>query len=566
MARWNPRSVDEVIEDIRNDTITLPVVQRRLVWEREQITLLFDTLLKGHSFGGIVAIEEDKDTVPLFECRQFVPEATAAFQSSKRRTELPRRTFFVIDGQQRLQALYIGLQGTHTGDRLFLNLVGDPDAEFEFEFADDPARLSKYGGDKAGDPPPLWYPAADLYKKLKDSQESELTASQLIKHHAVSEPDQQERLRRNVAAFYNAIFEKTVGISTVRLNRRLPEKGNRQHVVELFKRLNQGGTRLSALEVVASTLKGFDWRIERFLDKASTAVERLRLGQDEIIKLVLILQNSYSRDIGDVGEEDADFIVSHEARLHGTLSALNKFIDASKLRHYYESASRTAIPLYFVCYHIFHKALPDDKIESVFERFDVKGDFTDIEHWCYWSLLNGVFRARGAGWTASTTGLRKISLVMKERKGQAFPALELFGVYRNHPLGLFATEAKVEYLDQFDSSFVFYLAYEREKPVRVQDIDHIHPQHLLEKRKVDPKKIHSIVNLQLLDVGTNRGLKRGRELGEFLKDVKDPEGYLKRHLIPAEERLWQSENFEEFFARREQLLVDQMRRLLPPSS
>lgn len=419
MADWKTYSIDDVLQEIRNDGITLPVVQRRLVWEKDDIILLFDSLLKGDSFGGMAAIEEAKGKKPLFEYRPFVTEATDQRASSGATNELARRMHVVIDGQQRLQAFYIGLLGSYEGERLFFNLVGDPAEEFEFEFADGPARLTKSAGDQAVNRTGVWYEVSQIYQRLQDSRDSESTASELIEQKSISEPNQQARVRKNVQAFYNAILqEKTIGISVVRLNRKLPDKTNRQHVVELFRRLNQGGTRLSGLELVASKLNGFDWRIEGFLDYASGKVERLGLSRDEIIKLVLILEGTHAKNIDDVEEEDANFIVNKGDRLRNTLVALEKFIDASGLRHYYENARRTAIPLYFVCHHIFHSGVDDEKVEAFFEQFDVKSrDFRDIESWFYWSLLNGVFRGCGAGWTASTTGVRKIADFMQSRKG-----------------------------------------------------------------------------------------------------------------------------------------------------
>jgi hypothetical protein len=134
--------------------------------------------------------------------------------------------------------------------------------------------------------------------------------------------------------------------------------------------------------------------------------------------------------------------------------------------------------------------------------------------------------------------------------------LELFEVYKRHPLRFFKAEIKPEYLDKFDKAFVFYLMYERRRPVRVQDEDHIHPRRLLED--IDPAQINSVANLQLLDVGTNRGAKQGKEFADFFKEVHDQDGYLKRHHIPDEQSLWHVNNFTQFLEQRANLLARQL--------
>jgi uncharacterized protein with ParB-like and HNH nuclease domain len=60
MAIWKSYRIVEVIADIEDERFVLPVIQRRLVWDEEKMELLFDTLLKGDSFGVIMVIEEEK--------------------------------------------------------------------------------------------------------------------------------------------------------------------------------------------------------------------------------------------------------------------------------------------------------------------------------------------------------------------------------------------------------------------------------------------------------------------------------------------------------------------------
>ncbi|MFZ8499089.1 hypothetical protein ACO1NC_13860, partial [Staphylococcus aureus] len=72
--------------------------------------LLFDTLLKGDSFGGIMVSEEEKGSKPLFNYRSFTKDG--GIINSRQVDSLTQLQHFVIDGQQRLQSFYIGLKGS----------------------------------------------------------------------------------------------------------------------------------------------------------------------------------------------------------------------------------------------------------------------------------------------------------------------------------------------------------------------------------------------------------------------------------------------------------------------
>jgi uncharacterized protein with ParB-like and HNH nuclease domain len=65
MAIWKTYRVIDAVTEIDEKKLLLPVIQRSLVWTEDKMELLFDTLLKGDSFGGVMVIEEKKDYKPL---------------------------------------------------------------------------------------------------------------------------------------------------------------------------------------------------------------------------------------------------------------------------------------------------------------------------------------------------------------------------------------------------------------------------------------------------------------------------------------------------------------------
>lgn len=129
---------------------------------------------------------------------------------------------------------------------------------------------------------------------------------------------------------------------------------NRQRIVELFRRLNDGGTKLSAYDLVASMFKGFDYKMEQFLDTVVAENADIGLKQDDFIKLLLILNDKPSKEMSDLTPEDAEFATSNFNRIQASLKALKNFLIVTSNYNWFSSSkNRSAIPLYFITYHIF---------------------------------------------------------------------------------------------------------------------------------------------------------------------------------------------------------------------
>lgn len=562
MAIWKTYRVADIVTEIDEEKFVLPVIQRSLVWTEDKMELLFDTLLKGDSFGGVMVIEEEKDTKPLFNYRPFTKNGY--FIPSGQVDTLKQIQFFVIDGQQRLQTFYIGLKGTINGKSLYFDLFSDFNSEYEFKFEKDESKLPKISKENIDRKiqEHFWYPAKELLRRLKDTNDEDQVANEIIKNNNIVEESQKTHITKNVKAFYkNVIISETLGISKVVINKSLPETENRQRIVELFRRLNDGGTRLSSFDLVASILKGFSWEMEGFLREILEENQDIGLTQDNLIKLIFILQDNHSKEMASIEATDAEFAIKNRERIIATIKALKDFLEYSKTLDYYKEGNRSFIPLFFISYHLFHKDIDNNTLMNYFNNYETgNADFPLMKRWLYHSLINGVFRSKGAGWIPYKTGIRKILEAIKTHKNKAFPIEELFQVYINHPIS-FTTSYTSSNLDQLDNSFVYYLMYDRARTTRTNDIDHIMPKNILETKKFDSVKINSIKNFQLLDFGTNRGAKNGKPFKEWIDNpeyVKDKKSYVKLHLIPTDETLWTEDKFEEFIEARGNLILKKL--------
>ncbi len=557
MAIWKAYRVSDAITDVEDEKFVLPVIQRRLVWDEEKMELLFDTLLKGDSFGGIMVIEEEKGSKPLFNYRPFTKDG--GIISSREVDKINQKQLVVIDGQQRIQSFYIGLKGSINGKVMYFDIFSDFNSEFEFKFENSETKLPKQSKDNEERPvrEHYWYLVSILLKRLKDTNDEDQVADEIIASIKIEDSLKKKHIRKNVKAFYkNIITAETLGISQVSINKTFDEIKNKQRIVELFRRLNDGGTKLSSFDLVASILKGFSWEMEGFLEKMLSEYREIGLSQDNLIKLIFLLQDDHKKEMASIEAKDAEFAITNKEKINSTLKSLKNFLIHAKLYEYYRDGNRSFIPLFFIAYHLFHKDIETTPRASYFDNFDTGNvDFSIMKDWVYHSLLNGVFRSRGAGWIAYKTGVRKLLNEIKMHRNKSFPKKELFKVYIDHPV-VFTQTYSVNDLDLLDRSFLCYLLYDCNKTIRNQDIDHIMPKSILEHFKYGSDKINSIKNFQLIDSGTNRNVKKGKPFKDWINnEVSDKSSFIKRHLIPDNEEIWNEKKFLDFIEIRADLIA-----------
>jgi len=564
MANWEDLRIIDVVERIQKEEIVLPVIQRELVWDEEKIVLLFDTVLRGDSFGAIMTLKDWRGKEPLFEYRPFIKDyMKGLFIFSTKAGKLTRDISYVIDGQQRLSAFYIGLTGSYDGKELYFDLLSEWDKEdFYLDFTSNPNGLKKQVDkfDGEGKRRTLWYRVKDLFSQLKNvGGQYKFVVNQILSQYKNINftEEEKERIRENVNIFNTQFLNsKNLGICEVMINFEKDVYWNRRKAVELFRRLNQGGTKLSALDLMASILKSFSVENEKFLYEDIKDFSDIGLGQDEVIKYIFLLQDNHKKELTDVEKSDSDFIRNNRDRILNSLRGVKQFLKASGLYDFFVEQKPSVIPLYFIGYHLFHKtSVNTEDLKNYFRNVEDNIDYKLMYKWVYLSLLQKIFRRKGAGWIAYKTGVRKILEVIKIYKDKDFPMNEIFEVYINHPLR-FERRIDENKLDDYDLEFVMYILYGRK--FRKEDIDHIHPISILKSKGYEADKINTVANYQLLDYGINRGDKSNKELKDWIEGLENKEDYLKRHLIPNNPELWISDNYEQFLVERKKLIKSKL--------
>lgn len=130
-------SIMALLNHIRNDReLVLPDIQRDFVWSTDQIRLLMDTIMREYPFGSLLLWQTRFLEVPY---RDFVKdyEPGLTFVPQIKSKGAPLR--MVLDGQQRLQSLYLAVYGTYGRKKLFFNITSGPGAQADRNASDEGA-------------------------------------------------------------------------------------------------------------------------------------------------------------------------------------------------------------------------------------------------------------------------------------------------------------------------------------------------------------------------------------------------------------------------------------------
>ena len=108
------KTIEQTLHKIQQHELVLPAIQREFVWKPEQIYRLFDSLMQGYPFGTFLYWQVEKTSSELFIFYDFVRNYHE--RTARHCPKLPKmrnqRLTAVLDGQQRLTALNIGLHGS----------------------------------------------------------------------------------------------------------------------------------------------------------------------------------------------------------------------------------------------------------------------------------------------------------------------------------------------------------------------------------------------------------------------------------------------------------------------
>jgi len=114
MAYESPLTIGEIIKDISTSKYVLPSIQREFVWSTSQIERLFDSVMQDYPIGAFLFWELGQGQNTLYDFYSFLQNYHERKNTHNPRINLSgnENVMAVLDGQQRLTSLFIGLKGT----------------------------------------------------------------------------------------------------------------------------------------------------------------------------------------------------------------------------------------------------------------------------------------------------------------------------------------------------------------------------------------------------------------------------------------------------------------------
>jgi hypothetical protein len=264
-------SIISLLNQIKNEEIVLPAIQRDFVWPENKVLRLLDSIMRGYPIGLALLWETYLDIQYRKFNEAFRDGQIHDFKENKRKNKRK----LVLDGQQRLQSLYIALYGSYNGRSLYFNVLSGRESDdvseekYDFEF------LDKEGFD-------CWHAEMNTGPGAPDASEnggskylvkvSDLFAAGVrersalekrIKQQVTLGDDDEERLRMNLARFDDVLTKNPNILKVSVIDEDLPgdnpDRKSEADVLEIFVRVNREGTPLSRSDLIFSMLK-LNWR------------------------------------------------------------------------------------------------------------------------------------------------------------------------------------------------------------------------------------------------------------------------------------------------------------------
>jgi hypothetical protein len=264
-------SIVNLLNQIKQQEIVLPAIQRDFVWPKEKVLRLLDSIMRGYPIGIALLWDTYLDLQYRTFSDAFHPSEIHDFKDNTRRKKLK----LVLDGQQRLQSLYVALYGSYEGKSLYFDVLSGRESDdlaeekYEFEFLDKEgferwkeqiqARASApIASDK--DEPQYLIKVADLFAAGVRGRDA---LARRIKQQMTLAEDDEARLSENMARFHDALALNTnilkVSVIDENLTADNPDRKSEADVLEIFVRVNREGTPLSRSDLIFSMLK-LNWR------------------------------------------------------------------------------------------------------------------------------------------------------------------------------------------------------------------------------------------------------------------------------------------------------------------
>lgn len=586
MAYEKPITIKESIAAIEDGDYVLPSIQREFVWGTEQMETLFDSLMRDYPISTFLFWKVKAANVSKFQFYRFLREyhERDARHNQKATLSGDKDIIGILDGQQRLTSLYIALKGSYAAKlsyyrrdsdhaypakRLYLNLLRpsqEMEMEYEFKFqTEKEAEESDFAH--------LWFQVGDIlnFKEISDALEWISDQIYTLNEEAgATIPRETNRFATNTL---NRLFK--VICENENLNFFLEKSEELDKVLQIFIRINQGGTKLSysdlLLSIATAQWKKLDARkvIHEFVDKINDIGKGFNFNKDFVLKSCLVLADikDIKFKVDNFSSENMGIIEDEWEHIANAISLAVRLAAHFGFDEKTLTSTNAVIP---IAYFLKTKRIGENILHSKAQEINRE----TIKEWLIRALLKRHFGGQ-------PDNLYPVYRQLIKDNGEVFPLAQIIERYAgtNRSLEFYIEDIEMLLGVQYGSAFAFMLLslfYPLDYSYEFHQ-DHIHPRKhfthkrleklgisTFEQREAFLERFNLLPNLQLLQATPN--VEKGAAmLEQWLPQYKskqdDLDRYKELHFFPPEASL-KLADFLQFFEGRQNVMRSRLRKLL----
>jgi len=530
-------SIASLLNQVKEQEIVLPAIQRTFVWPVERIYTLLDSIMRGYPIGNIILWETHHDIQHRFFVADYQGDGIGTYHENPG----GKRLKLVIDGQQRLQSLYVAIYGTYDSYPLYFDVLSGRDKDdvsenkYTFVFSTQ-ERIRELNGNvltQLSAPPDKRSKGSQVlhYMRVSDLfamsvEDKERFKDDLSKSLSLDAAD-RIRLGVNLSLLDHSLSKEGDLLRETIIDKNLPASSQSRKsdfdVLEIFVRVNTLNTRLSRSDLIFSMLK-LNWKESAtYLPEFVTEINRnnsFELNNDFVIRCLLAVSNLGTKFDIDILRKKKN-VTKLRNSFDRCCDAIRSTVDFVQTNCWCANSgilggSNTLVPLVYYLFHTRNHQVPNDQIARVRKALYLFGfakPFSRYGDSRVWGFIRDELKPLAEGGNETFPLENAFWWITFWERVRSYEDL----LQSNHVLALHLIQGLTGAA----------VKYEGNDP----EIDHIFPRSVLRDKGFDSPDINHYANFWILARAKNRN-KSSQHPSHYFADVDRAE--MKAALIERE--------------------------------
>jgi hypothetical protein len=570
------------MQKISQNEIYLPAIQRKFVWGTDRIEKLFDSIMRGYPIGTFLfwfVRGDTKNNNTFYKFIQDYHERDRAWNEVAPQPDLRDQFIGVLDGQQRLNSMYVALQGSYAYKRkhghwnddgafpkrfLYINLFYQAGEEDENGIAYDFEFLTEEKANEV-DQGQYWFKVKDVLQWLDIAP-----VFSVIRDAAGKHPEHQEAFYGRGASILNTLWQRLCSDDVVSYFSIQDQELDK--ILDIFVRVNSAGLQLSKTDLLFSSIVAH-WdegraSIEEAIKALNRKGNRFAFDNDFVMRTCLVLTDlPILFKVNSFKKQNIECIQSAWVRIESALDATVDLLVEWGFCGETLPALNSVIPIaYFV-----------------FKGGQLESSKNDLRQYLIRTLLNQVFTSKTDRVLAAIRDHMRTSVDEGKTfilKSSRFALQDILSANLPEGRELSVEEADIEdWLSEKKGAYTFMvlsLLYPQLNYGQVKfHQDHIHPWSQfsysnLKKLQLSTEEMDQwqedrdrLPNLQLMEGGENES-KNAQPLQAWVdRNPAARETYMSSNFVPSGASL-DFKDFRALFDARKKLLRERIKVVFTP--